>query len=129
MCSADKKTSQVHSNLRYRSYDLRALKYVLKGLKKHKYSQNRASNYDLQRNRLNGISVSRRAEIVLINLSGTLTYTRKLSSGNKRVAVYYNSPQKRAQQFKNPQVNSNSRYKLWFATKWAPAYQPVVKPI
>ena len=117
--SADRKTSHVHSNLRY------MLWFATKSSPGHhrlvvhsntcltvgktpQYRQNHATNCDLRRNRRLGINVSRYTEIVLEKVLSesknpdTLKFARKLSPGLSRITVHRNSTQKRAQRVENP---------------------------
>ena len=121
------------------------------GRKTPSYSKNRATNCDLQWNRLLGISVLMCIKIVPKNVlnasknpqgqskpSYELWFATKSSSGHQRVEVHRNSPQKRTQKVeiqkllknvlsgsKKPKIHSYSRYKLLFATKSFPGHQRV----
>ena len=88
------------------------------------------AKYDLRRNRLLGINVSRYTEIVPKNvLSGSknpqvqskpsykLWLPSKSSPGHQRVEAHRNSPENVLGGSKDPQVHSKLSYKLWFAKK------------
>ena len=99
------------------------------GRKTPRYSQNRATNYDMRQNRSLSIKGSMCIKIVPKNvLSGSknphvhsklsykLWFATKSSPGHQRDEVHWNSPRKLAQ-WVETQVKSKPRYKLWLATK------------
>ena len=108
------------------------------GRKTPSYSQKRAINYALRRNRLLGFNVSRYTETVLENVirrsinpqvqtktSYKLWFATKSSPGQQRVKVHRNSPRNVLSGSRNPQVQSKPSHKQCFATKSTPGLQRV----
>ena len=95
-----------------------------------RYSQNRATDYYLWRNRFLSINVSRHTETVPKNvLSGSkspqvylypryiLWFAAKSSPAHQRVEAHRNSPEKRTQPVEKPPVQWKPSNSLWFRTK------------
>ena len=97
------------------------------GRETSRYCQNRATNYDLQRNRLLDINVSRYTETALENELRRsknsqvqskpcykLWFATKSSPGHQRIDVYQHSPQKRTQRVEKPPGTAKTALQTMF---------------